>query len=350
MSIGLQASKPLALLGVAVLIALGLFLLWPASQVFLVLFAAVLFAVFINTLVALIPARLAIPLTLARIAVTVLLLGLLSLFFVLAGPGIGDQLGQLSERLPRSMARLREVFQLHIDWQQLKNNLQLMDLQPDASQIMAGVTGVFSTTMGALTNLAAALLIGFYLALRPQVYLRGVLHLFPQTQRERIGHLFQALYRALGWWMLGRFSAMVAVGLLTTVALQLIGMPLALALGVIAGLLSFVPVLGPIAAAVPAILVALLESPLMAGYVVLIYSGVQFIEGNLLTPLIQERTVALPPAVLLAMQFAMAIFYGLFGVLLATPLAVSAIVMVQMLYVRGVLNDSIQLLGEHRKA
>lgn len=155
------------------------------------------------------------------------------------------------------------------------------------------------------------------------------------------------LGHALSWWLVGRFASMAAVGVLTTLALSAIDMPLALVLGVIAGLFSFVPYIGPISSAVPAILIGLTESPWMAVYVVVIYAVIQFLEGNFITPLIQRRAVSLAPAVLLFSQFAMAVFYGLFGVLLATPLAIVLIVLVQMLYVQDVVKDPIKVLGEH---
>lgn len=124
---------------------------------------------------------------------------------------------------------------------------------------------------------------------------------------------------------------------------QLIDVPLILALALIAGLLSFVPYLGPILSAIPALLVALVVSPLLTVYVVLVYSAVQFLEGNFITPIIQERAVSLPPAVLLIAQLGM-------GVLLATPLAVVAIVLIQMLYVRDTLGDAIRVLGQHDRS
>ncbi|WP_405232714.1 AI-2E family transporter [Lentisalinibacter salinarum] len=119
------------------------------------------------------------------------------------------------------------------------------------------------------------------------------------------------------------------------------------AVGVIAGLFSFVPYIGPIASIVPALLIALTESLPIALWVTVVYVAVQFIEGDFLTPLIQRRAVSLPPAVLLLAQFALGLFYGLFGVLLATPLAIVVIVVVQMLWVQGLVGEPIRVLGDH---
>lgn len=322
-------------------------MLWPGSKIFLVLFAAVLLAVFINAIVSLIPSQRSEPSLILRVGVILLLVFLMTLFFVLIGPGFGSQMAQLTERLPLAIDRLQAVVTHKSWWTDLQKNLPLENLQPDGAQIMSGITGIFSTTMGAMTNMFLTVLIGFYIAIQPQLYLGGFLHLVPKVNRDRARQLMRALNHALSWWMLGRLASMVVVGVLTTAGLMLIDMPLALVLGVIAGLFAFVPYIGPIASAVPAILLGLLESPLTAGYVIAIYTLVQFIEGNFLTPWIQRRAVALAPAVLLTMQFSMGLFYGLFGVLIATPLAVVAIVTIQILYVQNILGDPVRLLGEH---
>jgi hypothetical protein len=231
-------------------------------------------------------------------------------------------------------------------WTQALQNLNLGYPKLTELQIMSAVTAVFSTVMQSGINLFVTLFIGFYMAISPDTYLQGFTHLIPKSKRERGCEILSALGHALRWWLVGRFASMAIVGVLTTIALQLINMPLALVLGVIAGLFTFVPYIGPIMSAVPAVLVALLESPVMALYVIVIYFVVQFIEGNFITPLLMERAVSLPPAVLLLAQFSMGIFYGLFGVLLATPLTIVLIIMIQMLYVQDVNRDRVKILGE----
>lgn len=137
------------------------------------------------------------------------------------------------------------------------------------------------------------------------------------------------------------------VGVLTALGLWLIEMPLVLALAPIAGLFSFVPFLGPLASAVPALLIAFGQGRAEAVRVVAVYSGVQFLEGNFITPIIQLRAVSLPPAVLLGSQLLMGLFLGLVGILVATPMAVAVLVAVQLLYVRRLLGERVPVLGEH---
>lgn len=332
----------------AVLIIPGLlvFLLWPASQVFLVSFSAILFAVLVDGLARLITHWLPISQAIARFAVIILLLIALTGFLVSAGPQFADQMSQLIEQLPRAIDRLSDVIRDHPLGAIIKN-IDLDFLKPAETKLVAGLTGVFSTAFEALVNMFIILFIGLYIAWQPEIYIKGTLHLIPKPYRPRARQIIDMLGHALGWWMVGRFTSMVIVGLFTTVGLILIGMPMALVLGVIAGLFCFVPYVGPILSAVPAILIGLMQSPITAVYVALIYIVVQFIEGNFLTPVIQKRAVSLPPATLLFAQFFMGIFYGLLGVLLATPIAIVVIVLIQMIYVQDTIHDQVKVLGEH---
>lgn len=143
---------------------------------------------------------------------------------------------------------------------------------------------------------------------------------------------------------------MMVVGTLTTLAMRILGIPMALSLGVIAGLFSFVPYIGPVLSALPAILIAALQGSSQMLYVTLAYLIVQLLESYVITPLIHQRTVSLPPAVLLTLQLVIGVLLGPIGVVIATPLGVVVIVTVQVLYVQGVLGDSIHILGQHGRA
>ncbi len=333
---------------VVLLVGITIFILWPGSLVFLVLFAAMLFAVLVDGLASILSRLLHLPDTLSRALVLLLLVVGVSVFFTIAGPRLTDQLATLSERLPEAVEQLQQVAAQQ-PWGGIPEELDAEKLQPRSGQIVEGVTGIFSTAFGATANVFVVFFIGLYLAFSPDTYVRGMLHLTPKPKRERFKQVLEALGHALRWWLLGRFASMTAVGVLTITGLAIIDLPLAFVLGMIAALFSFVPYLGPIAAAVPALLVGLLDSPLMAFYVLVVYSLVQFLEGNFLTPLIQRYAVSLAPAILLSAQFAFGLFYGLFGVLLATPLAVVTMVLIQMLYVEDVIQDPVRVLGQREK-
>jgi predicted PurR-regulated permease PerM len=139
---------------------------------------------------------------------------------------------------------------------------------------------------------------------------------------------------------------MSVVGVLTTLGLWIAGIPNPLALGLLAALLSFVPYVGPILSFVPAVLVALMVSLTKVLYVVIVFGFVQTLESYVVTPLVQQRAVSMPPVILITAQIAVGVLSGAIGVLLAAPLAVVVIVLLQMLYVEDVLGDSIQVLGQ----
>lgn len=323
-------------------------LAWRITPVLLVIFAAVLLAILLDGLARLLARRLGLghmpALLLGLSAIAAALAG----FALLAGPQVSEQLGALGERLPAAVAQIKETVEDQAWARALQRNAPApAELVPSPGDVLGQISGVFSTALGTLANLAIVLIMALYLAADPGVYLRGLRLLVPPNLRPRAEQVLGALGQALRWWLIGRLSSMLAVGVLTGVGLWIIDMPLVLALALTAGVLAFVPLVGPILSAVPAVLIGLLEDPLKAGYVIAIYAGVQLLEGNLITPLIQRQTVALPPALLLTAQLLMGVLFGLLGILLATPLAVTAIVLIQMLYVQDLLGSRVGVLGQH---
>jgi predicted PurR-regulated permease PerM len=150
---------------------------------------------------------------------------------------------------------------------------------------------------------------------------------------------------ALRWWMMGRLASMAAVGLLTALGMWLIGMPAPMALGMLVALLSFVPNIGPIVAALPGLLLALPQGPAMVMGALGVYVVTQIIESNLITPVIEQYVVSVPPGVLIVTQIVMGTLTGVWGMIVATPLLVVVMVLVQQLYVRQLLRKPIEVTG-----
>lgn len=327
-----------------------LYFVWSLARVFLLLFAGGLLAVFLGGLATALSKRTPLPygasLALVLVAVAV--------FFAGAGLWIGPRLAEqgsaLAERLPEAIERVRSQLTVRYAWAR-----ELFQRAPNAEQVLSGsggglpseVVGAASIASTALTNALIVGVIGIYLAISPGLYTQGATRLLPKPRRARAGEALSAAGHALRWWLVGRFASMVVVGILTGTGLFVAGVPLALTLGFIAALLSFVPYIGPIAAAVPAVLIALTISPAKALYVVGIYALVQILESYLITPMIQDRAVSIPPALLVSAQVVAGVLAGLLGILIATPLAVTVVVAVQMLYVEDALGDqAVEVLGE----
>lgn len=189
---------------------------------------------------------------------------------------------------------------------------------------------------GAAGNYIGGLLLavvgGIYLAAQPDLYRRGLLGLVKPSAAEPVGVALDAMEYDLRHWVIGQLATMTVVGTLTGIGAFLIGLPSAAALALIAGILEFVPYVGPIATAVPALLLASSVSGNAMLLMLLVLIAVQQLEGYLLTPLIQRRVVSLPPALTLFAVIAMGILLGPLGVLLATPLTVCIRVLVRHAY------------------
>jgi predicted PurR-regulated permease PerM len=186
------------------------------------------------------------------------------------------------------------------------------------------------------------LFVGIFFAAAPGTYVSGLLHLFPKARREPTREILEKIGCTLRYWLVGQITAMVIVGLVTWAGLALLGVRLAVGLGVLAGLLEFIPTVGPILSGVPAVLIALLDSPQKALYVALLYMGIQFAENHLLTPLVQRRAVDLPPALTVLALLLLATLFGFLGLLFAVPVTAALFVLVQEAYVKRTLKDPLK--------
>jgi len=210
------------------------------------------------------------------------------------------------------------------------------------------VAGVFSTLLGVASGLLAVSALALFFALGPGAYVDGVLHLFPGPRRPRLREVAGLVAHALRRWLVGRAIAMAIVALVTGIGLLLLGVPYAFALALVAGILTFVPYVGPILAAAPALVVAGAEGMETVLSVGALYVGAQLLEDYVVTPVVQGRALSLPPALLVVAQVSLGVLLGGLGLLLATPFAVMLVVLVQTLYVEDVLGEKVHVLGTPR--
>ncbi len=335
-------------LGLAGIALIALYLLRNFAGALLLIFAGILLGVFLHGLTKLAVQWLRLPRALALTFVVVLLLAIGIAFFWLAGPQVFQQGRVLIDQLPQSLTALQTWLQKY-DWGRaiLSSLPSVNELQPSFTAILGSVSQAFSITMELTGVFVFIFFVGLYLAAAPGTYERGALFLLPAPRRARGREILAALGLALRWWLLGRVITMTLMGTLTALALWLADVRLALVLGIIAGLLLFVPYLGAIIAAIPALLVGLMESPTKALWVGVIYIGVHLFEGYCITPFVQKRAVALPPALLLSVQILAAALFGTVGVIFSTPLTVVAVVLIQTLYLQDVLGEKVAVLGKH---
>ncbi len=342
------SKRVLLALGLGALVLTLLYLLHDIADALLLLFAGILLAVALDGLATLITKVVGTPRRWSLGLIFTLAPAALIAFGWLAGPRIADQTGQLLEYIPSAVESAKELLR-QVDWLSA-----ILDRLPGPDQLVqsgAGllgrIPGIFTSAMGAVMGTVLIVFIGVFLSLEPGSYLDNALRLVPINNRKRARQVVETVGEALRWWLLGRLASMIVVGVLTVIGLFIAGIPLALILGLVATLLAFVPLVGPVLSAVPAVLIGLLDSPLRALYAAIVYVVVQVLENYLITPLIQKKAVSLPPALILIAQTVMAVMFGWIGVLLSTPIAVTAIVFVQLLYVEDVLGDPVTVLGHH---
>jgi len=269
------------------------------------------------------------------------LLALTGLFVVTAwliAPSIAAQVDVLTQRVPEATGKLADWLARYGWGRRLVEETSEWHL-PTPRRTLSGATTALSTSAGVATSFVVFLFVGLFLAAEPRVYRRGLLRLFPIGKRAFALKILDEVHETLGRWLLGKLFSMAVVGVSTYAGLALLDVPLAATLALLATLLTFVPYVGPLLALVPAALLGLLQGPAQAAYVVALYLGIQFVESYLLTPLIQKRTVSLPPAVTIMSQVVMGTLIGGLGIVLATPFAAVLLVVVKRVYVQGVLDD-----------
>lgn len=315
---------------------LGALLLWHAMALVLLIFAGILLAILLDGVSDPIARRL--PVSRAVLVVTIMLLIAAGLIggLVLTGPELVAQGTQLRD----SLVRLAEAVQRWgMSFEAVEESaFQPSDLLPSVEGALGGVITVIGATFGGLGYIVLIAFLGLYLAVSPAVYTDAVIRLIPVERRERTREVLLETAETLRHWLLGTSAVMLLLGVITYVGLQLIGVPLALLLAVVSGVSAFVPIIGPMLAGALMVLVALSENWQLAAWTGGFYLVLQTLESYLLTPLIQERAIDLPPAVVIAAQVLMGLLFGLLGVVLATPLAAVASVMIKRLYVEDLLE------------
>jgi predicted PurR-regulated permease PerM len=358
------ARRALIAVGIALgLAALAVFL-WYSMRVLLLAFAAVLVGVLLRGAAEWVALKTKLGVGWALLAVVVLLLGFFVLLGVFAAPSLVRQAEGFAERLPESLRQAEDKLRTY-SW----GRRMLGDDDPApttapasastapappttqptlASKVAEAGTGpaavrratrVVNTVLQGVITLFVVLVTGVYLAAQPTMYVNGVIRLAPHARRKRYREIMARLGHTLRWWMIGQLVPMAVIGTLTAVGLKVIGVPMWLFLGLLAGLFNFIPNFGPLISGVPAFLMAVAESPTKGMWVVALYVVAQSLEGYVLTPLVQRRAVEMPPAMLILFQVLAGLLLGALGVVLAAPLLAVIVVAVKMLYVEDVLGD-----------
>ncbi|HLX30576.1 MAG TPA: AI-2E family transporter [Casimicrobiaceae bacterium] len=315
----------------AVALVALVFVVWELRGVLPLLFGGIILATGIRALSEWVARETRLPQRGALAVVVITLLTVIGVGFWLVGAQVAGQLAGLWRALPNALeaasnwlSRTPFTSILSGTWQSLKDG-GVPWLR------VAGAAGVATT---AVFNTFLILALGLYLAADPRRYYEGVLRLSPRSYRERIGAALSEAGHALRRWLLGQLVSMTTIAIMTSVAFFLLGIPLALSLGLIAGATEFVPFFGPIAFGIFSVLFAFTLGPTDALYVGLTCFAIQQFEGYVLQPFIQRWAVSLAPALALLSVVIFALLFGFLGAILATPMMTVVVILVDRLYAR----------------
>ena len=279
-------------------------------------------------------------------ALTLSVLVLLAVFagvFALFGTQLAGQFDTIRDSIPPAMDQVRGFLEQVGLGEPARNMLDQSG--GDLSQLLSQAGGYALTLGNGLANLVLVFVGAIFIASDPAVYRRGLLLLMPRRAEDTVAAALDDASRGLSGWMLGQAVSSLVVAVFTGGGLALLGVPASGGLGLIAGLLDVIPMIGPIIAGVPAVLLAFTVSPSTALWTIGLFLLVQQLQGNFLQPMIQKQAVDVPPAVLLFAVVAAGLLFGLLGVLLAAPLTVVVYVLVQRIYVRNLLGKDIKVAG-----
>lgn len=275
-----------------------------------------------------------ITLSISIVATFLIIFGVI--YFI--GSTVSTETTQIKKEFPEMVDNLES---------HLKNNVVGQEILHQADQIKSSekfgefASRFFMTTFSGIANIYVVLILGIFFTLAPGIYVHGVVQLVPPRNREKAEKLLDHLGSGLEKWLFGKFIAMLAVFVLTAIGLIILDIPMWLTLAILAGLLNFIPNFGPLAAMIPAILIALTISPNMALIVACLYLGIQLLESSLITPQAQQKLINIPPALIISAQIFVGALTGIWGVIFATPLVLIIMILVQDLYIKP-MNDRIE--------
>lgn len=316
----------------------GLVLLaWDIQKVLLMVAISILIATFWRVLSR--PLLRVLPERVAVLTMLAFLIAVPGLLLWLIFPSVVAQAELFAQQLPEALAEIEEFLRRSQVGSTLLAGIPSLSEVVTTEQILSRAASAVPNVLTALIDLVSVFFLTLFFGLHPSVYLRGIVRLFPLDARSRADEVLVALGTTLQHWLLGRILGMVAVGLLVTLGVWLLGLPFPLFLGVVAFSLEFVPYVGPIAAALPAVVVGLAASPTLAIMVVALYFLVSQIEGNLITPLLMETTVHLPPALTIVSIYVFGQLFGFLGLIIATPSMALILKLIQEIYLADVLGE-----------
>jgi predicted PurR-regulated permease PerM len=326
-------------------LVVGALLVWQLSDILLLVFGAVIMAMMLQLLADPIHRWTRLPHGLALLASGLIVLAVAGGALWLFRLQIGAEMADVVHRATEALGDFKKGLQASEFGRLILSHMG--DTKISVSGWLQSIAVLSART---LTALILLVITAAYLTSQPRLYRAGLIQLFPPRLHGEVGSTLDNIGEALRLWLLGQFIQMAIIGLLSLLAVWLIGLPSALALGLIAGICEFIPYVGPIIAGIPAVLVGFTVSLDAALWTLAAYLAIHQIEGNLVGPLIQRYMVAIPPALLIIVIASVEVLFGPIGILFAAPLSVVIFVAVKRIYVRDTLHEATDIPGDDNTA
>lgn len=331
------ARRTLIAAGIVIALAAGLALLWLASEAIFLIFAGLLLAAVFAGLASVLH-KIGLPKKIGLVVVILLLFGLIAGGFAWGGITIVQQFSELTDLVEEQLGRLPELFN-EMDLPAGEDGEEgVSRLLPDPGRVMSSAVSV----VGSVGNVFIAVFIAIFVCWQPGLYRRGVVSLFAKDKRQRIDETLVKSSQTLILWLAGQAISMATIFVVTLIALWVIGMPNAFLLALQAGLLAFIPTIGPFVAGAVIVLAGFAESTEMALWGLGAYVLIQGVESYITQPVAQRWTTSLPPALTLGAQLVMGVLFGLAGVILAVPMVAVLKTIVEELYIKDTLGGPYQ--------
>ncbi|SMO73466.1 AI-2E family transporter [Gracilimonas mengyeensis] len=343
--------KVLIVVLIVVSITLLLMFVGRAIDTLLVIFAGILLGVIFRAARDFIYKKTGLPKSLSLTGVVLFVVSLFMGMAYLLGPRVYQQGQMLYEEVPEKWEEIKVQIRPYGWGKELaQENPHFRDFFEDETDQTGedyDMTKSILNFFGNLTTITAAFFLIFitaiYIAAEPKLYTEGFIRLFPPGRRQRVNEIIDEISLTIQRWLVGQVFSMLILGTLTTLGLWLLGMPYPLLLGIFTALMTFIPNLGPIIAAIPTLLLAITEGIELTIYVAIFYTFVQCVEGYFITPMIHRRAISVPPVLIITCQFLFYYLLGFLGVLLAMPLVACGMIIVKRLYIQDILKDPINM-------
>ncbi len=330
--LGLFTKKVWITMGIIATLVISTFIIKAAFDVLLMIFAGSLISIFFHGVAGVICRYTKIDYRWCILLSVTLTIIVVTLMFWFLGAKISQQAGEISKDMPSVIKEVKiklgnsDIGQKILEYLSSTNSQKLMN----------SFNQIFRTSFGVFGDIYIILFIGIFFTANPGIYKNGFLRLVPKRNKQRAIQVMDRLSFTLRGWLKGMLIAMVLIAILSFTVLTILGIPMSLALAIFAGVMNFIPNFGPLIAMIPAVLVGFTIDTNTALIIAGSYLLIQAVESNIITPMVQNAIIKVPPAMIIISQLLFGTLTGSLGIILATPLLAVVIVLVDELYVKGI--------------